>query len=35
MDPSAVLDLVQQEDVHELAGEMKEELERIHDGLNA
>lgn len=35
MDPSAVLDLVQQEGVHELAGEVKAKLERVRDGLNA
>lgn len=35
MDPSAVLDLVQQEDVHELAGEVKAKLEHVCDGLNA
>ena len=35
MDPSAVLDLVQQEGVHELAGEVKAKLERVRDALNA
>lgn len=35
MDPSAVLDLVEQEGVHELAGEVKAKLERVRDGLNA
>ncbi|MEJ2141450.1 MAG: DUF302 domain-containing protein [Gammaproteobacteria bacterium] len=35
MDPSAVLDLVQQEGVHELASEVKAKLERVRDGLNA
>lgn len=35
MDPSAVLDLVQQEGVHELAGEVKAKLERVKEGLNA
>ncbi|MGD8526470.1 MAG: DUF302 domain-containing protein [Thioalkalispiraceae bacterium] len=35
MDPAAVLDLVQQEGVHELAGEVKAKLERVRDGLNA
>ena len=35
MDPSAVLDLVQQEGIHELAGEVKAKLERVRDGLNA
>ena len=35
MDPSAVLDLVQQEGVHELAGEVKAKLEKVKAGLNA
>ena len=35
MDPSAVLDLVKQEGVHELAGEVKAKLERVRDALNA
>ena len=35
MDPSAVLDLVQQEGIHELAGEVKAKLERVRDALNA
>ncbi len=35
MDPSAVLDLVQQEGVHELAGEVKAKLERVKAGLNS
>lgn len=35
MDPSAVLDLVQKEGVHELAGEVKAKLERVRDSLNA
>lgn len=33
MDPQAVLDLVQQPGVHELAGEVKAKLERVRDGL--
>jgi len=35
MDPQAVLDLVQQPGIHELAGEVKARLERVRDGLNA
>ena len=35
MDPSAVLDLEEQEGVHELADEVKAKLERVRDGLNA
>jgi uncharacterized protein (DUF302 family) len=35
MDPSAVLDLVQQEGVHELAGEVKAKLERVRDSLSS
>lgn len=35
MDPSAVLDLVQQPGIEELAGEVKAKLERVRDGLNA
>ena len=34
MDPAAVLDLVQQPGVHELAAEVKAKLERVRDGLN-
>ena len=33
MDPSAVLQLVQQEGVADLAGQVKEKLERVRDGL--
>jgi len=33
MDPSAVLQLVEQEGVAELAGQVKEKLERVRDGL--
>ena len=33
MDPQAVLDLVEQPGVHELAGEVKAKLERVRDGL--
>ena len=33
MDPSAVLQLVQQEGVHELAAEVKAKLERVRDAL--
>lgn len=35
MDPQAVLDLVQQPGIHELAGEVKAKLERVRDGLQA
>jgi len=35
MDPQAVLDLVQQPGVHELAGEVKARLERVRDGLHS
>ena len=35
MDPAAVLTLVQQEGIHELAAEVKAKLERVRDGLNA
>ena len=35
MDPSAVLNLVKQEGVHELAGEVKAKLERVRDALSA
>ncbi|MDH5179544.1 MAG: DUF302 domain-containing protein [Gammaproteobacteria bacterium] len=35
MDPAAVLDLVQQPGIHELAGEVKAKLERVRDALNA
>ena len=34
MDPAAVLDLVQQPGIHDLAGEVKAKLERVRDGLN-
>lgn len=34
MDPQAVLDLVQQPGIHELAGEVKARLERVRDALN-
>ena len=34
MDPQAVLDLVQQPGIHDLAGEVKAKLERVRDGLN-
>jgi len=33
MDPQAVLDLVQQPGIHELAGEVKARLERVRDSL--
>lgn len=33
MDPQAVLQLVQHPDVHELAKEVKQKLERVRDGL--
>jgi len=33
MDPQAVLDLVQQPGIHELAGEVKARLERVRDAL--
>jgi len=35
MDPLAVLELVQQPGVHDLAGEVKAKMERVRDGLNA
>ena len=35
MDPQAVLDLVQQPGIHDLAGEVKAKLEKIRDALNA
>lgn len=35
MDPQAVLDLVQQPGIHDLAGEVKAKLERVRDGLTA
>jgi len=35
MDPQAVLDLVQQPGIHDLAGEVKARLERVRDGLQA
>ena len=35
MDPQAVLDLVQQPGVHDLAGEVKAKLERVRDGLQS
>ena len=35
MDPAAVLTLVQQEGIAELAGEVKAKLERVRDALNA
>jgi len=34
MDPAAVLTLVQQEGIGELAGQVKEKLERVRDSLN-
>ena len=34
MDPQAVLDLVQQPGIHELAGEVKARLERVRDSLS-
>lgn len=34
MDPTAVLDLVDQPGIHEMAGEVKAKLERVRDGLN-
>ena len=33
MDPQAVLDLVKQPGIHELAGEVKAKLEKVRDGL--
>lgn len=33
MDPQAVLDLVQQPGIHELAGEVKARLERVRDSI--
>lgn len=33
MDPQAVLDLVEQPGIHELAGEVKSRLERVRDSL--
>ena len=35
MDPAAVLNLVEQEGVHELASEVKGKLERVRDALSA
>lgn len=35
MDPQAVLDLVQQPGIHELAGEVKARLERVRDSIAA
>ena len=35
MDPQAVLDLVQQPGIHDLAGEVKARLERVRDGLQS
>lgn len=35
MDPQAVLQLVQHPDVHELAKEVKQKLERVRDGLSS
>lgn len=35
MDPQAVLDLVQQPGIHELAGEVKARLERVRDSISA
>ncbi|MDH5409449.1 MAG: DUF302 domain-containing protein [Gammaproteobacteria bacterium] len=35
MDPAAVLDLVQQPGIADLAGEVKAKLERVRDALNA
>jgi uncharacterized protein (DUF302 family) len=34
MDPQAVLDLVEQPGIHELAGEVKARLERVRDSLS-
>ncbi|MDZ7661925.1 DUF302 domain-containing protein [Thiohalophilus sp.] len=34
MDPQAVLDLVQQPGIHELAGDVKARLERVRDSLS-
>lgn len=34
MDPQAVLDLVQQPGIHDLAGEVKAKLERVRDSLS-
>ena len=35
MDPQAVLDLVDQPGIHELAGEVKVKLEKVRDALNS
>jgi len=35
MDPAAVLTLVEQEGIHELAGEVKAKLEKVRDSLNS
>ena len=35
MDPAAVLTLVEQDGIHELAGEVKAKLEKVRDSLNS